>query len=352
MLVSLEEKPEKDFTIILISSNSMNILVTGGTGLVGSHLIQQLLKQGKKVKALYRSSIPPVEYAQQVEWVKGDILDIGSLETAFQQVQQVYHCAAVVSFSPDKKATLNKINIEGTANVVNACLSCKIEKLLFVSSVAALGRIREDELINENMQWSEETSNSEYGKSKFLAEMEVWRGIAEGLHAVIVNPSIILGAGDWNKGSSELFKSAYEEFKWYTEGVSGFVDVQDVVTAMVALMESDITNQRFIVSGHNVGYKEIFTSAAKYFNKKPPSKKVTPFIAGLVWRLEALKSKITGKDPMLTKETAKTAQAKVYFDNSKLLKALPHFQFTPLQQTIERICKELIKKYKLNIEAE
>jgi dihydroflavonol-4-reductase len=324
------------------------ILVTGASGLVGSHLVARLVKEGRAVRALYRNAIPAIEGAAQVDWVKGDILDVVALEEAMDGVQQVYHCAAIVSFHPRKKAAMHKTNVEGTANVVNACLSAGVQKLLFVSSVAALGRIREDRKINETMNWSEETSNSEYGKTKFLAEMEVWRGIGEGLNAVIVNPVIILGAGDWTKGSSELFKSAYNEFPWYTEGVSGFVDVEDVVRAMTLLMKTDnIHSERFILCGENLPYKEVFTLIANNFNKKPPHRKVTPLIAGLVWRWEAFKSMFSGKDPMLTKETAKTAAAKVYFDNNKIQRYFLNFEYTPVRRAVHRICGELQKRHNL-----
>jgi nucleoside-diphosphate-sugar epimerase len=321
------------------------ILVTGATGLVGMHLVHELVQRQHKVRAVYRNT--PPRTTAGVEWVQADILDITSLEQAMQGVTQVYHCAAIVSFNPKQKHLLHHTNIEGTANVVNACLEAGVQKLVFVSSVAALGRIREDAPVNESMQWSEETSNSEYGKSKYLAEMEVWRGIGEGLNAAIVNPVIILGAGDWDKGSSGIFKTAYDEFPWYTEGITGFVDVLDVVKAMIALMNSPITAQRFILSAENRTYRELFTTIARCFGKKPPHKKVTPFLAELVWRLEAVKGKLTGKDPLLTRETARTAQAKVRFDNSKLLKALPDFHYTPLEETVRRICRELTDKYGL-----
>ena len=317
------------------------ILVTGASGLVGSHLVTALVKAGKNVKALYRSSIPNIEGATQVSWVKGDILDIVSLEEAMENVQQVYHCAAIVSFNPKKKEQLHLTNIEGTANVVNACIEANIQKLVFVSSVAALGRIRQDTLINETMNWSEETSNSEYGKSKYFAEMEVWRGIGEGLDAVIVNPVIILGAGDWEKGSSGLFKSAYDEFPWYTEGISGFVDVADVVKAMMLFMDSAVSAQRCILCAENLPYREVFTQMANQFKKKPPYKKVTPLLASIVWRLEAIKGMFTGKDPLLTKETAKTAAAKVRFDNSKINQYFPDFRYTPIPESIKNICREL-----------
>jgi nucleoside-diphosphate-sugar epimerase len=323
------------------------ILVTGAAGLVGSHLLKQLVANGKKVRALYRSSVPSIEGTEGVEWVRGDILDVISMAEAMVGVKQVYHCAAMVSFNPKKKAILHHTNIEGTANVVNACLNEGVDKLLFVSSVAALGRIREDKLINETMNWSEETSNSEYGKSKYFSEIEVWRGIGEGLNAVIVNPVIILGAGDWTSGSSGLFKSAYDEFPWYTEGTGGFVDVMDVVKAMMLLMDSNISAERFILSAENLSYREVFTQMAKNFGKKPPHRRVAPFLASIVWRLEAVKAMFTGKDPILTKETARTAAAKVQFDNQKLKLFFLNFQYTPIHISLQRICNELVKKHNL-----
>lgn len=323
------------------------IFVTGATGLVGTHLIQSLLAKGKKVRALYRQAIPVFPGAEQCEWVKGDILDPIGLTEALAGVDYVYHCAAIVSFAPGAAAKMLQSNVDGTANVVNACLVQKIKKLIFVSSVAALGRIRENEAINETMNWSPETSNSVYGQSKYLAELEVWRAMEEGLPMAIVNPVIILGAGDWNNGSSGIFKSAYNEFPWYTKGMSGFVDVLDVVEAMQLLMESAITGQRFVLSAENLSYQTIFNQIAKAFNKRPPYKKVTPFLAGIVWRLEAMKGFITGKAPLLTKETAATAQAIVRFNNEKFLKAFPDFQYRPIENTIVRVANELKQIHKL-----
>ena len=325
------------------------IFVTGASGLVGSHLIKSLLAKGKKVVALYRHTQPTFVGAEDVRWIMGDILDVGSLDKALQGVSQVYHCAAIVSFAPKDQQKMLMANKEGTANVVNACLEHKIQKLVYVSSVAALGRIRIGTPIDETMNWTAETSNSEYGKTKYLAEMEVWRGMAEGLNVAIVNPVIILGAGDWSKGSSGIFKSAYEAFPWYTTGVSGFVDVMDVVDIMQLLMDSDVTSERFIVSADNVRYQYIFSLIAQAFNKRPPYRRVTPVLSAIVWRLEAIKGLITGKSPLLTKETAATAQAVVNFDNSKLLKAFPDFTYRPLPDSIKRICNELKALHQLTV---
>ena len=322
------------------------ILVTGGGGLVGSHLIPFLLQEGKRVRALYHNNIPSIIH-ENLECFKGDILDVFDLEAALEGITHVYHCAAIVSFYPKDKKQLTQTNIEGTANIVNACIDAGVKKLLYVSSVAALGRFGKDKPIDETMKWSEATGNSVYGKTKFLAEMEVWRGIGEGLNAVIVNPTIILGASDWEKGSSGIFKTAYNEFPWFTNGITGFVDVKDVVKAMVLLMDSKIISERFILNGENVPYKEIFTQIALAFGKKPPHKEVTKTIAAIVWRIEAIKELFTEKRPLLTKETAQTAQTKVYFDNKKLLKAFPEFSYTPINESIKRICGELKERYKL-----
>lgn len=324
------------------------IFVTGASGLVGSHLIQSLLVKGKKVRALYRQSVPVFAGSDQCEWIKGDILDPIGLTEALEGVDYVYHCAAIVSFAPGAAAKMLHSNVEGTANVVNACLVQQIKKLIFVSSVAALGRIRENEAIDETMNWTPETSNSVYGQSKYLAELEVWRAMEEGLPMAIVNPVIILGAGDWNNGSSGIFKSAYNEFPWYTKGMSGFVDVLDVVDAMQLLMESEVTGQRYVLSADNLYYRDLFNSIATAFNKRLPYKKVTPFLAGIVWRLEALKGLITGKAPLLTKETAATAQAIVKFNNRKFLDAFPNFKYRNLEETIQRVAGELKQLHQLD----
>jgi dihydroflavonol-4-reductase len=332
------------------SSNDLTvnkkILVTGAAGLVGSELVTQLLNNGYEVTALYNST-PLTSAHPRLTAAQCDILDTGTLEELMHDITHVYHCAAIVSFDPKDKYSLLKLNVEGTANVVNACLDAGVKKLVHVSSVAALGRIRNGQVITEKMNWSEETSNSIYGKSKYLGELEVWRGVGEGLEAIIVNPSIILGGNNWDSGSAAIFKTAYNEFKWYTEGITGFVDAGDVARAMILLMNSEISGQRFILSAENLSYKEIFSSIAKCFGKKPPPKKVSPFMAEVIWRLEAARARVTGKKHLLTRETARTAQASVYFDNSKILHQLPGFSFTPIAVSISQTCATLKDRYHL-----
>ena len=331
-------------------SNSVKdrVLVTGSSGLLGRELISQLLAKGKLVTALYNKKKFEGPASENLKLLQCDILDVTGLEEAMEGVEELYHCAGKVSFNGSDAGALFKVNVEGTANVVNAALEAGVRKMVHVSSVAALGRIRKDEMIDESMQWTEETSNSKYGQSKYLGELEVWRGIAEGLNAVIVNPTIILGVGDHDESSTKIFKSVYNEFPWYSEGVTGFVDVADVAKAMIQLMESEIVSERFIISAENRTYREVFNSMADAFGKKRPTKKVTAWLASVVWRLERIKSKFTGKQPLVTKETAATALAIAVYDNSKLKKYLPSFEYLTLEQTIKSTCSVL--QQKLNIQ--
>ena len=327
-------------------NSSNRILVTGASGLLGAEVVKQLLEQGCEVTALIHQTPIGISHPNLITR-HCDILDTSCLEEVMTGISHVYHCAACVSFEPGDKNKLYKINVEGTENLVNTCLDANIKKLVHVSSVSALGRIRNGEMVNEKMNWSEETGNSAYGKSKYLGELQVWRGKGEGLDTVIVNPSIILGGNNWDSGSSAIFKSIYREFKWYTEGTSGFVDVRDVAKAMILLMNSPISGERFIISAENLSYKEVFYQIANCFGKKPPPRKVSRTLAGIVWRVEALQSFITGKKKLLTKETALTAQATVRYDNSKILNALPEFHFTDITETIAFTCKTLKENYHL-----
>ncbi|MEP7237030.1 MAG: NAD-dependent epimerase/dehydratase family protein [Ferruginibacter sp.] len=329
---------------ITFNSSAGIILVTGGAGLLGKELIAQLLAQGKQVRAIYNKTALGDFHSDNLQQFQCDILDVVGLEEAMNGVDQVYHCAAIVTFNPRHKQKMFKINIEGTANVVNAALDAGVKKMVYVSSVAALGRIRENILIDETMNWTEETSNSNYGQSKYLAEMQVWRGIGEGLDAVMVNPVIILGPGDWNGGSSQIFKNVYNEFPWYADGTTGFVDVRDVVKAMIGLMNSAVSAERFIISAENRSYGDVFNLIAKAFEKKPPHKKVTPLMAKIVWRLEMIKSFFTGKEPLITKETTRTVLAKVNFDNSKLKKFLPGFTYRKIEDSVADTCRALQQK--------
>jgi dihydroflavonol-4-reductase len=320
------------------------ILVTGGTGFLGSHLLRKLVNAGMPVRALYRAEVPQQvkDIADRIEWVKGDVMDIFALEDALVGVDKVYHCAGVVSFRPGDEQRIMKVNAEGTANVVNMALDAGVSKLLHVSSVAAIGRVKTGIVLTETVEWQDSPNNSRYSESKHLAEMEVWRGIAEGLPSVIVNPATILGSGYWEDGSGALIKNAWKEFPYYTKGINAFTDVEDVATLMVRLMESDIVAERFIIANDNLSYYDLFREMAEQLGKRPPHKEVKPWQAELIWRVEAIRTKLTGKKALITKETARTAQQQVFYSSEKVQKAFPDFKFTPLKETIARMSKDYV----------
>jgi nucleoside-diphosphate-sugar epimerase len=339
----MQPLPSTDTTAMNLQRKGA-ILITGASGLLGQELLCQLSALKRPILALYNRSPVDTNGNDYMKSMQVDLLDVVALEDCMQGVEEVYHCAGLVSFSSRRKKRLYQVNVEGTANLVNAALLCGVKKIVHVSSVAALGRLREHVPITEMMQWTEETSRSVYAHSKYLGEMEMWRGMGEGLKVVVVNPSIILGAGNWDEGSTGIFKSAYESFPWYAEGTTGFVDVRDVASVMIQLMQSDVSNERFIISAENQPYRTVFNLIAKAFGKKFPHKKVTPFIASLIWRFEHIKSWFTGTEPLLTKETAANALAHVQYDNTKLKRFLPHFQYHPIADTISHTCMALQQK--------
>lgn len=324
------------------------ILVTGGTGLVGSHLLFELVSSGKKVRALKRKSskldnIKKVfgyysAYAEKlfekIEWVDGDILDIFSLQNAMNDISEVYHCAAVVSFEPGGEELLMKINIDGCANIVNIALEKKVKKLCYVSSIASLGRAGHNGLVDEQTYWESSNNKSHYSISKYGGEREIWRGIEEGLDAVIVNPSIILGPGNWNTGSSRFFSTVWKGLKVFTTGVNGFVDVRDVVSAMIQLMQSNIKNERFILNSENISYQNILLLIAKHLNKKPPTIHAGKLLSSIAWRVEKLRSLFTGSKPFITKETARTANSDYRYSTKKIETKL-NFKFISIEKSIK-----------------
>lgn len=332
-------------------SNNGKILVTGGTGFIGSYIIKELVENAYEVRATRRqgskvpSFISPSTIAR-VEWVDADIMDIVALEDAMDGISAVIHSAAIVSFSNSDKDKIYNVNVQGTANVVNAMLERNVPRLVHISSVAALGRTKVNTHVSEEKKWQENNLNTHYAISKYRSEMEVWRGIAEGLDAVIVNPSTALGYGDWHATSCRIFKSIYDEFPWYTTGVNGFVDVEDVARATRLLIESPISEERFILNGENWDFQTLFNTIADGFEKKRPRLKATPFLGGMAWRMEKLKSLFSGKKPLLTRESARVAQSHTFFSNDKLLAVLPGFSFTPLQESIQKSCKKYLQAIK------
>ncbi len=323
-----------------------NILVTGGTGFLGSYLLRSLIQKGHtKIRALKRRDSPmdlvrPV--AHQIEWLEYDLLDAAYLCDALQGVHQVYHCAAMVSFYVRDRKQMFRTNVEGTANIVDASLSCGIEKLVHVSSVAAIGRAKNQKTISEATKWERSKLNTYYGISKYLAENEVWRGMVEGLNVAVVNPAIILGSGFWKGGPQEFFKLAGKAFPFYPTGSNGFVDVRDVAQFMILLMESDIHGERFILSGETWSYRNLLTNISKFMNKRPPTIKVSPFIQQVAWRLEWLRQTFAGAHPIITKETALTAANSFHYLNNKSLRTFD-FEYTPIIETVRQTSLQFLE---------
>lgn len=329
----------------------MKVLITGATGLVGSAVARKFLAENHEVFALVRPGADKSLLADEsgrLSWIEGDILDILSLEKAIESVDYVVHTAAVVSFVPRDRKMMYKVNAEGTANVVNVCLKHRMKKLCHVSSIAAVGRpdSRKQQkgqniVLNEEQRWEDSPENSEYAKTKHLAELEVWRGVAEGLDAVIVNPTLILGEGDWNKSSTQIFRYVYREKPFYTEGIANYVDVVDVAEIVYRLTGSDITGERFLLNAGSISYRNLFNMIADKMNRKRPSMKVGPGLAGVIWRVEAVRTWLLGTKPLITRETAQSAARKITYDNAKIRNAL-NFKFQSIEETVSRISESLL----------
>lgn len=319
------------------------VFVTGGTGFLGAYIITNLVEKGHAVRALRRSSsrLPffvPAAIWEQVEWIEGDVLDVVALQEGMEGATSVIHSAAIVSFSESNRDEMYKVNIGGTANVVNLALETGVKRLLHISSVAALGRTKNVSTVTEEKKWEVNNANTHYAITKHEAEMHVWRGFAEGLEGVIINPSTILGFGNWHQSSCAIFKNAYKEFPWYTKGVNGFVGVEDAAEAAVQLLFSNITEKRFIVNGENRSFQSLFSSMAQGFGKRPPHRYANRVLGEVAWRMEAVKGFFTGSKPLLSKETAKIAHNHTSFDNSALLQLLPAFRYQPLDSVIKDAC--------------
>ncbi|GAB4018253.1 NAD-dependent epimerase/dehydratase family protein [Spirosoma koreense] len=330
----------------MTSSLPNPVFITGATGFIGSHIARRYLADGHPVSALYR---PEKGYgmladvADQITWHEGDVLDIPSLQTAIQHRMDVVHAAAIVSFSPKDRDRMDQINVEGTANVVNVCLKVGIRKFGYLSSVAALGRPvaknstpTEPIIIREDQKWQDSPNNSAYAKSKYRAELEVWRGVAEGLNAVMVNPSIVLGTGDWSRSSLQLIRYVHDEKPFYPAGLVNYVDVLDVTDALVRLMQSSVTAERFILNAGTIPYRSLLEQIAMVVGKRPPTMRVPPVLTRLLWPLEALRAWLTGKAPLITRETARSASSFYRYDGRKI-EQVTGFQYRPLSDTLQRV---------------
>jgi dihydroflavonol-4-reductase len=329
------------------------IFVTGGSGLVGSFLIPALVARGLRVRALYRQQIPALAGAEGVEWVEGDLRDTTLLTTALEGITHVFHCAGLVSYAPQDEEALLQVNVEGTAAIVDACLRQPGVRLCQVSSVAALGGGATEtsvvpgsqpQLLDENTKWDLGAEHGAYATSKYLAELEVWRGVAEGLQAVIVCPSVILGPADWERSSTRLFRYAWQQHRFYTPGIVNFVDVRDVVDCMLYLtLDTQLTAERYVLSAGSLPLQEFLVRAATCFGRRPPTVAVPDWAAEGIWRLEHLRSVLTGARPLITKDTARAGRRPVLYRAEKVQQATGR-PFRPLQETIAWCCEQLQRR--------
>lgn len=338
------------------------IFVTGGTGFVGAHLLVNLVSQGVQVRALKRrgSSISRTEkifsyYSNEyqspmrnIEWVEGDMLDKESLRGLLDSVDQIYHAAAMVSFDPRDREAMIHNNVEGTSNLVDLALSMHIPRFCHVSSISAIGLPPEGIEANEGHPWRNSRDHSAYAESKYLSEMEVWRASFQGLDAVIVNPSVIIGPGDWQSDSSILFKTVWKGLNFYTRGGTGFVDVRDVATAMQRLMKDDVwesvKNQRYILNAENVPFQNIFNQIAGCLHVNKPKFFAGKTLLKLACRLSAMKSFFTGTPPVITPDIVKSASKLSCYDGSKISRTIG-FEYIPLNVSVSHISDLFLKEF-------
>ena len=332
------------------------ILVTGSTGLLGSHVVVELLHKGYEVRALFRDeSRKQVVYRllefyypsekesllQKLHWFHGDVLDLTDVEDSLVGILKVVHCAAFVSFHRRDFNALFRINRRGTANMINFALDSGVNQFIHISSTAAVGSDSQftDGLKRETNIWNPNDEVSGYSLSKFSAEKEVWRAYEEGLPVSIVNPSVMFGPGSWEESSLKIFRTLHKGLKYYTKGSNAFVDVRDVTKLILKLIETEKTGERYLVTGSNLTFKELFDRICKQLNVKAPSKLAGPFLVGLAWRLSGILGRIQGKRPTITKESARSSQNSSKFSNEKLLRDFPDFEFTPIDETIATTIK-------------
>ncbi len=341
------------------------ILVTGGTGLVGAHLLLNLAENESAIRAIFRNKTAIAKTKKlfylykkenlfdKIDWIHADITDIHSLNFAFQNIDYVYHCAGLISYDPKDEALLRKINIEGTANVVNFCIAFKIKKLCHVSSIAALGSSQKiksgnvnfntslNHIITEDSDWHSEGLHSDYAISKYGAEIEVFRGQQEGLNIVIVNPGVIFGAGFWNQGSGLFFSAIKNGFPFYTEGSTGYVGVTDVVKVMMLLMQSNINGERFTLVSENISFKDIIFNIAEKLNAPKPKIRANRWLTSLGWRLDWFNATFFGRKRRFSKYSANALHSKEIISNEKVKLAL-NFKF----QNINSVIKEVVSLQK------
>lgn len=328
-------------------------LITGGTGLVGAHLLLFLLEKEEQVRALYRSEqrldktrklfefYQKQELFSLIDWVKADITDTTSLDKAFEGITQVYHCAAYISLSSSSKE-MYKTNIEGTANIVNFCIDYKVKKLCYVSSIATIGIPQAPNYIaTEETEWNPNADHTDYAISKYGGETEVFRGSQEGIEVVVVNPGIILGPEFWDSESARFFEEINKGMLFYTKGSTGFVAVTDVVRAMYVLMNSNVNMEKYILVGKNIIFEDFFNQIASAIKAKKPSIYAKPWMTKLASQIDFVISKLFFRQRIFTSSMSKAAHATYLYSSEKIEREL-NFEFTDINEYIEQVGKNYL----------
>ncbi len=322
------------------------VAVTGANGLVGSFIVKKLIEEGLPVTAVIRknSNTDLLDgVGKRIVRREADVLDVPALTEALSGVDVVIHAAGVVSFSPGKAKRILQVNVEGTKNVVNTSLTLGVRKLIHISSVAALGRMKGVMKIDEESKWVNSPLNSDYAQSKYLAELEVYRGMEEGLNVTIINPSVVLAPAEWNNVSARLFQYVWKEKLFYTDGSINFVDVRDVAEMVFRICSSDFAGQKFIANTGVISLLHFFEEIGKRFHKKPPSIKVSNPWTGLVARMEEVRSWLSGSEPLITRQGVRLAKEAFYYDQQKA-KDLMQMHFRPLNETLDWCCDHYLRK--------
>lgn len=323
------------------------IAVTGANGLLGSYVIRELHKNNVPFVALKRKSsdVSLLHDVKDITWRDADVEDAVALDEAFKDITKVIHTAAVVSFNPKHAKKIHAINVLGTRNVVNACLENKIQRLVHISSVAALGRQKGQTHIDEKNKWTDSPLNSTYAESKYLAELEVFRGQQEGLSTITLNPSVILAAADWTKSSAQLFKYVWDERPYYIDGSLNYVDARDAAQAVYLLLNREEQGERFILNAGNCSFIDFFSKVAVALNKKAPSIKLNQTFLKIAAQAEAIRAKFHNSEPLITKETARLAGTNFLYENKKVIKNL-NFTFKSIDETIQWCSGYYLSKFR------
>lgn len=326
------------------------IAITGASGLLGNYICRKLAGTEQQLICLRQKNSQVsslADISSKIIWRETNLLDVVSLRESLKGADIVVHAAALVSFNPQKAKTIFKVNVEGTQNVVNTCLDLGIPKLVHISSIAALGRQRNGQIITEESKWVDSTLESDYAESKYLSELEVYRGQEEGLHVSMVNPSVILAPGDWSRSSAQLFRYVWQQKPFYTDGILNYVDVRDVAEMVCRLTYGDFNGERFIASAGSIELIRLFEQIATRFHRKPPYIKVAPSLTSVIALLESVRSTLLQREPLVTRHTARAAKEKFHYDNKKAIARLG-VKFRLLEETLDWCCQHYLQHNTIN----